>query len=130
MIESALGCNFRVAHGILDPYDVSKSCSVDKLSWGLMQLRPSTAQDYDSFATPILLNNPEYSIRIGCQHLANLFTHLAGVEEWTVKAYNEGLTGARRERDGIAPGKSGNYWPKYLTALGIIREAALGNPQG
>jgi soluble lytic murein transglycosylase-like protein len=63
IIESALGTNERVKRG---------EVSYDGKSYGFMQFRLSTAQDFDKSATVDKLNQAEYSIDLAGQYLSYL----------------------------------------------------------
>lgn len=119
MIESSLGRDPRVALGISCPKDILGSASQDGKSWGLMQMRLETAQDYDSKASAELLNNPEYAVRIAGNHLLRLSTRL-GEPEWVVKAWNQGASATLQEKNGIIPGNASSYWLKYQEHRAIV----------
>lgn len=121
-IESTLGANPRVLRGILNPNDVEGSKSSDGKSWGIMQLRPSTAQQFDPSATPQKLNNPEYSVKIAAQYVAwcqgyvarNIVSRSSGAFlEWVIKSYNEGVGNADKEQEGKIEGYADAYWEKF-----------------
>jgi membrane-bound lytic murein transglycosylase MltF len=113
MIESSLGGDPRVSLGIKDPLNREGSMSEDGLSWGLMQLTLPAAQDFDIIASPTKLNNPEYSIQIGCKLIRRNYRRFQSEEEWTVKAYNQGATRTAQEKAGIIQGSAAQYWKKY-----------------
>lgn len=119
-IESSIGRHERVKRGLENPYDIEGSKSEDGKSWGIMQLRPSTAQDFDKSADPIKLNNPEYSVKIAAQFVAWIQNRFPSsdprFEEWVVKSYNQGAGGTANERAGKTAGAAGPYWKKYLDA--------------
>ncbi len=113
MNESSLGMDPRVARGIASPNDIEGSKSEDSLSWGIMQMTLRTARDYDRQATAVMLNSPDYSLMLASLHLKHLFKVFWGVEEWVVKAYNEGEGAALKERDHGFAGSSDEYWSRY-----------------
>lgn len=120
ILESSLGLNPRVALGLSDPTNTIASESEDGLSWGLLQLRPETARDFDIIANAQKLNDPDYSIRIGSKLLRRLYRGLGGIEEFCIKAWNEGQGAAILEQQGKIVGSSEQYWQKYLTAKSIL----------
>jgi len=120
MVESALGLDVRVARGLLNPSDVGNSASRDGVSWGLMQMKPSTCLVYDSFATPEKLNHADYSIKLGCQHLARLSNRLDQDEYNIVRAWNQGLRATRLQIAGEIPGRAEEYLTRYLTCKSIL----------
>ena len=113
MIESSLGLDKRVQAGLLNPLDVEGSKSEDGLSWGLMQLTLPAAQDFDLIASPQKLNNPEYSIMIAGKLIRRNFRRFQGIEEWTVKAYNQGAGATAQEMAGTIQVNAAQYWKKY-----------------
>lgn len=127
-IESSLGRAKSVDRGLKVPSDIEGSKSSDGLSWGLMQVTLTTARDYDSQATPELLNNPDYSVKIASQHLSKLHGLFdrtdARYQEWVIKSYNQGQGNTLREKRGLV-GYANGYWLKYLnayTSLGDLSE--------
>lgn len=96
MVESNLGENPRVKRGIENPTDIKGSMSEDGKSWGIMQLTVTTAKDYDSTATEVKLNNPEYSINIAAQLISSLSRGFNENERDIVMAYNHGRGNQRR----------------------------------
>lgn len=119
-IESTLGLNPRVVRGLVTPSDVKGSASYDGLSWGIMQLRPSTAQQFDPAATPEKLNNAEYSINIGAQYVAWVQRFIArkiGADnprylEFVVKSYNQGVGNSSKEIQ-TGKGYADAYFDKF-----------------
>lgn len=126
VIESALGQNSRVKRGLENPSDVEGSKSYDGLSWGLMQMKPSTAKDFDSAATPEKLNNPEYSIQLAGLYLnwarsyllrnTNLQESDPRFLEFLVKSYNQGVGATVNEIKYQSKNYAGNYWTKFQNA--------------
>lgn len=90
MNESSLGQNARVKRGLENPQDVEGSKSSDGKSWGLMQLTLNTARQFESAVTPVALNDPETSIRIGTKYLAYLGKLKGWDMEKTIRSYNGG----------------------------------------
>lgn len=117
MIESSLGLNARVAHGLLNPSDIEGSKSYDGKSWGLMQVTLDTAKWLDPSATVEKLNNAEYSIELAAKYFAYLQKYFpktdARYTEWVVKSYNQGQGNTAKERAGSIAGYAGDYWAKY-----------------
>lgn len=120
MIESSLGLHPRVAHGLLFPADIDGSKSEDGKSWGLLQMRVTTAKDYDKTATAEKLNNVDYALSLGGLHLRHLDGIFKHSEEFTVKAWNQGEGATFREKNRLAPGKADNYWAKYQLYKGLL----------
>lgn len=121
MNESSLGDHPSVKRGILNPSDVEGSKSEDGKSWGLMQMTVTTARDYDSHADPVLLNNPEYSIKLASLFLRSLqrqFTQL----EHVVKAYNQGAGNTRKEIRGEINGYAQSYWERFQRNFRVIND--------
>jgi hypothetical protein len=125
-IESNFGENPRVKIGLNDPTNVYGSRSSDGLSWGIMQLRPSTARDFDPNATEILLNNAEYSILIAsryidwCRKYILKNTDLKESDprflEYLAKSYNQGVGNTVNEIKYKSLGFAANYWEKFQKA--------------
>lgn len=124
IIESALGLDPRVAHGLANPTDTVNSESEDGLSWGLLQLRPETARDFDIIANAQKLNDPDYTISIGSRLLRRLYRGLGGVEAFVVKGWNEGQGAAILERNGTISSRAEPYWQKYLAAKSLLTPTA------
>lgn len=123
IIESSLGLNPRVSIGLQNPADTESSKSEDGKSWGLLQLEPATAKDFDIIANSQKLNDPDYSISIGAKLLGRLFRGLGGVEEFVVKAWNEGQGAAVLEKNGRIIGHADQYWQRYLKNKEMIAGA-------
>lgn len=119
-VESSLGLNRRVARGLAVPTDVAGSTSTDGKSWGVMQLRPETARQFDPTATPVKLNNAEYSIKIGAQYVAWVQSYLAKIispaspryMEFVIKSYNQGVGNTKKEIQG-GTGYAAAYFDKF-----------------
>ena len=117
-IESNIGLNPRVIAGIV---------SEDGKSYGLMQLRLSTAQDFDPSATIQKLNDPEYSVKIAAQYISWSKSYLLKNTklkesdfrflEFLIKTYNQGVGTSKYELN-IKEVSNGadNYWVKYQNA--------------
>lgn len=117
-IESNIGLNPRVLAGAV---------SYDGLSYGLMQLRLTTAQDFDKSATIQKLNDPEYSVKIAALYInwcrnylikyAKLNQYDLRFTEFLVKSYNQGVGNTTKEINGLSKGFSQGYWEKYQKAI-------------
>jgi soluble lytic murein transglycosylase-like protein len=119
IIESRLGDERSVKNGISNPKDIENSKSYDGLSWGLMQVTISTASDYDPSVTAEKLNNPEYSVKIASQYLADLkklFSQYDRVSEYMVKSYNQGQGNTLKEIAMKGGHFADAYFLKYLNA--------------
>lgn len=121
MNESSLGEYPSVKKGLLNPSDVEGSKSHDGLSWGLMQMTIPTARDFDSDATPMMLNNPEYSVRLAARFLRSLKRQFSELE-YVVKAYNQGAGNTKKELEGKHGGYANEYWERFQRNLRIINE--------
>lgn len=120
MIESTLGLNPRVALGIKEPNN-PKSVSYDNLSYGLMQLRVSTACDFEKGITFKDLNNPETSIRIAAKFfkwIKNQFKDKQGeeLEKLVIMSYNQGVGGTKKGYKGALP-----YYEKFKKYYPLIK---------
>lgn len=124
--ESSLGMAKSVARGLVAPSDVEGSKSSDGKSWGLMQLTLPTAQGFDRSATPEKLNNPEYSVKLAAQLLAQLrdtFSMFDGrYLEWVIKSYNQGPYHTKNEMKGQISNPSWHlhveeYWNRFQRNL-------------
>lgn len=118
--ESSLGLNPRVSHGILHPEDIEASKSEDGKSWGLLQLEPASAKDFDIIANSQKLNDPDYSIWIGSKLLRRLYRAMGGVEEFVIKGWNEGQGAAVLEQSGRISGHAQQYWERYLVNKAMV----------
>lgn len=123
MKESSLGRHPTVVRGLANPNDIQGSKSTDGLSWGLMQVRITTARDFDPSATEAKLNNPEYSVKISAQYLGWVFTQFKDlpVLEYIIKAYNQGVRGTKEEIAGIRKGGAGPYWTAFQENYNYIK---------
>lgn len=119
MNESSLGDAPSVAHGLLYPSDIDASKSSDGKSWGLMQMTIPTARDYDKNANPVLLNNPEYSVRLAASFLRSLRRQFDELE-FVVKSYNQGAGNSRKELNGDIDGYANEYWARFERNRKII----------
>lgn len=121
MNESSLGSVASVARGLEVPIDVEGSKSQDGKSWGLMQVTLGTAKDFDSTATAINLNNPEYSIKLAARYLAHLQGRFNMLEmrwlEYVIKSYNQGPGNTEKERKGLIKGYAEEYWSRFQRNL-------------
>ena len=115
--ESSLGTHPSVVIGLNYPYDIEASKSSDGKSWGIMQVTIPTAQDFDISATPMKLNDPEYSVKIAAQFIAWLSIRYKTTDprrnEWIVKSYNQGVGNTAKEISGQISGYAGEYWSRY-----------------
>jgi hypothetical protein len=118
--ESALGLNPRVSLGLLHPDDIEGSKSEDGKSWGLLQLEPASAKDFDIIANAQKLNNPDYTIHIGSKLLRRLYRGLGGVEEFVIKGWNQGQGASVLEQTGRIVSHAEPYWTKYLAAKALF----------
>lgn len=126
MIESSLGENPRVKIGIQNPSDIKGSVSYDGLSWGVMQMRITTAKDFDPAATEEKLNDPEYSIRLAGLYLNWARNYIlkntsidqsdARLTEFLVKSYNQGVGATVNEINYSSKSYAQNYWSKFNNA--------------
>lgn len=128
-IESKIGMYRSVRDGISNPGDVAKSASQDGKSWGIMQVTIPTARDYDKLATPEKMNNPEYSIKIGTQHLAMLKKrYFSSSDRDLAMAYNHGqgnqlkfIEAEKNKTLKISDYRAGReYYAHYLKAKELI----------
>lgn len=119
MNESSLGRHPSVARGIEVPTDVEGSKSDDGKSWGLMQVTIPTGRDFDPACSPILLNNPEYSVRIAARFLRSLQSQFDELE-YVVKAYNQGAGNMRKEIAGTGGGYADEYWERFQRNLRLV----------
>ena len=122
MIESSIGMNPRVALGIKEPKN-SKSVSYDNLSYGLMQLRVETANDFEKGTTFETLNNPEASIRIASKFIKwikNQFKDKQGaeLERLVIMSYNQGVGGTKKGYKGAIP-----YYAKFQKYYAEVSKA-------
>lgn len=111
MNESNLGQNSRVKNG---------QVSYDGLSWGIMQLTLTTANDFES-TTINSLNNPEFSIRVATKFLSSLSKQFSGDTRSIVMAYNQGAGNQKkfllaekekRMTEEMYP-QAKEYWKRY-----------------
>lgn len=125
MNESTLGTHPRVARGLDDPEDVDGSKSEDGKSWGIMQVRLTTAQWLDPHATQVRLNNPEYSVQLAARYLAilkGMFLYEGDrAFEYSIKAYNQGPGNTKKEVAGTIKGYAHDYWAKFQKHMAEIK---------
>lgn len=125
--ESSLGRHPSVARGLLNPNDIEGSKSEDGKSWGLMQVTLKTAKSLDPTATEVKLNNPEYSIGLAAQYLAQLSKSFSKVElrytEWVFKSYNQGPGNTMKEKSGQIAGYAQKYWERIQRNLKRVEES-------
>ncbi|MEO5348853.1 MAG: transglycosylase SLT domain-containing protein [Magnetococcus sp. YQC-3] len=119
MTESALGTHPSVVLGLKDPTNPS-SVSDDKLSWGLMQIRVVTANDFEKGTTFADLNDPEKAVRISAKFFAWLkkqFPNDSGstLEKKVIMSYNQGAGATKQGKTYAAP-----YYEKFLKHMALI----------
>lgn len=105
--ESNLGRDSLVAAG---------KVSSDGLSWGLMQLKQSTANDFKKGVTIADLNNAEISIEIAAKYLAMLYKLFSGDQKKIIMSYNQGQGNTLKGKT-YAQG----YYDKWLRNLSLVR---------
>lgn len=119
--ESYNGQVASVRIGIENPFDIENSKSSDGKSWGIMQMTLPTARGIDDAATQVKLNNPEYSINLGCQYIAELAGMYSEADprylEYVVKSYNQGPGNMRKEIAGTGGGFANEYWDRWQRNL-------------
>lgn len=115
--ESSLGENPLVKMGLV---------SSDKLSWGLMQLRQSTANDYLKGVSIAQLNDPKISIEISAKHFGRIYRKFNKNLEHAVKAYNQGEGNMAKELAARAAGSTTGwaaaqtYWTRFQNHLAQV----------
>ena len=119
--ESSLGRNPRVARGIQNPTDVEGSKSTDAKSWGIMQVVLKTANFYQPGVTAADLNDPETSVEIAAQLIADFMKRFPGQRQKIVISYNQGETATAKGKD-----YTGNYYAKWVSALNEIQRRQPG----
>ncbi len=123
MNESSLGTNKSVAIGLANPKNIAQSTSKDGKSWGLMQLTLTTAKSLDLLVTPQKLNDPEYSIDLASQYIAQLKKFFKPADlrylEWVVKSYNAGPTAIRKQIN-TPTGLADEYWRRFKNNMDIV----------
>jgi soluble lytic murein transglycosylase-like protein len=120
-VESDIGRDFRVKHGLLYPQDIEKSKSSDGKSWGLMQMTLKTAQYFDKKITIADLNNAEKSIELGTRFLQYLQKRMNGQDE-VIRAYNGGEF---YKKNSAAVSMTAIYLDKVNKALVQIRKGEI-----
>lgn len=118
--ESTLGTHPKVALGLKEPTNKA-SISEDGLSWGLMQLRTTTASQFEPNTTYIQLNNAENSIRLAAKFFAWIMKQFDSKDpkftQNVVMSYNQGVAGTKKGYTGALP-----YWTKFQNSLAIVNE--------
>jgi soluble lytic murein transglycosylase-like protein len=118
--ESTLGTHPKVALGFREPLNKA-SISEDGLSWGLMQLRVKTAQDFEKDITYDKLNNPEIAVRVAAKFFAWIMKQFDKNDpkftQNVVMSYNQGVAGTKKGYTGALP-----YWTKFQNSLVIVNE--------
>lgn len=117
MNESSLGTAKSVAYGMANPNDTENSKSTDGKSWGLMQVTLPTAKQFDMFATPAKLNDPDYSVKIASLLIGWISAQFKPTDpqylEWIIKSYNQGVGNTRKEIANTSQGFAGEYWERF-----------------
>jgi hypothetical protein len=121
MTESALGVAKSVALGLKNPSD-PLSISEDRLSWGLMQIRVETANDFEKGTTWQNLNNPDTAVRIAAkfiQWMLKQFPDKKGndLTKAVIMSYNQGVGNTKKGKSYAA-----GYWDKFNAHIGLMRE--------
>lgn len=105
--ESTLGENPLVKNNLL---------STDGLTYGLMQIKYTTAKFYIKDLTLDQLRyNPERQIEAAAAYLGDLKKKFNGDVKKMVISYNQGETNTKNGKD-----YTGTYYPKYLQFYGEI----------
>jgi soluble lytic murein transglycosylase-like protein len=117
--ESTLGTNPKVALGLKEPGN-SASVSYDGLSWGLMQVRVETANDFIKGTTFKDLNDPQKAVKIAAMFIAWIMRQFPNDKGEDLKkkvfmSYNQGVGGTKKGYTGAAP-----YWDKSQKHLAMI----------
>jgi membrane-bound lytic murein transglycosylase MltF len=132
--ESNLGQEKSVAHGLLNPTDIEKSKSSDGLSWGLMQVTIKTARAIDGTATEAKLNNPEYSIKLAAQIVAQNMRAFNRSSpryiEAVIKSYNQGPNHTKNELAGKISNPAWHdhvvqYWERFQRNLKLVKDKII-----
>jgi soluble lytic murein transglycosylase len=83
---------------------------------GLMQIKPSTARDYDARITPGALHDPELNVRLGLRHLKREVEYF-GDRSLGLMSYHMGRARLERElADGVPP--RDRYVDRVLSSCG------------
>lgn len=83
---------------------------------GLMQIKPSTARDYDARVTPGALHDPELNVRLGLRHLKREVEYF-GDRSLGLMSYHMGRARLERElADGVPP--RDRYVDRVLSSCG------------
>lgn len=90
--------------------------SSDGLSWGLMQLKQSTANDFKKGVTIADLNNPEISVEIAAKYVSMLQKLFSGDQKKIIMSYNQGQGNTLKGKT-YALG----YYEKWLKNLSLVR---------
>lgn len=112
IIESNEGKHPSVSLGLQDP-DNESSVSEDGLSYGIMQVTISTANDFFPGTTFSDLNNPDRCVKIAAAIMNRNAQTFPGNLEYQVRAYNGG-TGFLRTKRG--QNDTPIYWQKFQRA--------------
>jgi hypothetical protein len=124
--ESNLGRAKSVALGLANPGDVDGSKSSDGKSWGIMQVTLTTGAQYDSACSPQKLNDPDYSVQIAAELIADNTREFSQTDprftEWVVKSYNQGAGNTKKELNGTGGGFADAYWDRWQRNLTQVEE--------
>lgn len=92
---------------------------------GLMQFMPATAREESrranmSYSPSRLLNDPEYSMRLGSNHIERLIAYYDGSYPLAIAAYNAGPGNVNRWlRENGDPRRTGN-WLRWIEEVGFF----------
>jgi len=119
MVESGLGTHPSVILGLKEPSN-PKSVSDDKLSWGLMQFRVSTANDLEKGITYKDLNNPDTAVRLAAKFfvwLKKQFPTDTGdvLIKKMVMSYNQGAAATKQGKTFALP-----YYDKFMKMYSFV----------
>jgi membrane-bound lytic murein transglycosylase MltF len=112
--ESLNGTYPSVALGLREPAN-EDSVSDDGLSYGLMQVTLTTAQDFRKNTTMEDLNNPEIAVEIAAKFFQWAYKQFPNDSGETqrkkvVMSYNQGVAGTQKGRTAALP-----YYERFLT---------------
>ena len=96
--------------------------SSDFKSFGIMQVTLTTAQDLDPAATPALLNNPEYSVKLAAIYLSRLMKMFPENRRKIIMSYNQGPGNTKRGVEAAAP-----YYDKFVRGLNRVLQLQPGS---
>ena len=93
---------------------------------GLMQFMPATAQEEARragvpFSASRLIDDPQYAMRLGSNHIQRLISYYNGSYPLAVAAYNAGPGNVNRWlRENGDPRKGGISWPEWIEKIGYF----------